>query len=120
MHDPFAWSVPLGRLFGITIRVHWLFPFVALAAVLSASFPRPCGRPEYQARAGPWLAPSSVSGLLSVAVPLQGSAPCLGPRPVDGAPQEALLGPGGGLAAGGAPPRPRAHFIPPAAGPAVN
>ena len=34
MHDPFAWPLPLGRLFGINIRIHWLFPFVAVGWIL--------------------------------------------------------------------------------------
>jgi len=25
MRDPFAWSLPLGRVFGITVRMHVLF-----------------------------------------------------------------------------------------------
>ena len=31
MRDPFFWSIPLGRVFGINIRVHLLFPVVAWA-----------------------------------------------------------------------------------------
>src|SRR3954470_16461975 len=38
MNDPFAWSLPLGRLFGVTIRVHWLFPFVAIGYVLHGAW----------------------------------------------------------------------------------
>ena len=34
MQDPFAWSFPFGRLFGVTIRVHILFPLVAVALIL--------------------------------------------------------------------------------------
>src|SRR5206468_3474990 len=42
MHDPFAWSLPLGpRLFGITVRVHWLFPFVAIGWVLHTALYKP-------------------------------------------------------------------------------
>src|SRR5262245_54817183 len=41
MHDPFSWSIPFGRLFGVVIRVHWLFPFVALGVILHAAFARP-------------------------------------------------------------------------------
>ena len=35
MRDPLTWSMPLARLFGITVRVHILFPLVALALILS-------------------------------------------------------------------------------------
>jgi hypothetical protein len=33
MRDLVSWSIPVGRLFGITIRVHWLFPLVGLGLV---------------------------------------------------------------------------------------
>ena len=38
MSDPRSWAFPLGRLFGITIRVHWLFPVMAIAMVLRAAY----------------------------------------------------------------------------------
>jgi len=34
LSDPMRWSLPLGRLFGINIRVHILFPVVALGMIL--------------------------------------------------------------------------------------
>ena len=34
MRDPFTWSMPLGRVFGIAVRMHWLFPVVALGLTL--------------------------------------------------------------------------------------
>ena len=37
MRDPLTWSLPLGRLFGITVRIHILFPFVAAAVILRAA-----------------------------------------------------------------------------------
>src|SRR5260370_36762255 len=38
MKDPFAGALPGGRLFGKPIRIHWLFPFVALAYVLHVAW----------------------------------------------------------------------------------
>ena len=40
MWDPLSWSLPLGRLFGINIRVHWLFPVVAFGLVLRTAYTR--------------------------------------------------------------------------------
>lgn len=41
MRDPFSWSISLGRVFGITVRVHLLFPLVALGLILRISFAKP-------------------------------------------------------------------------------
>ena len=40
MRDPLSWSVPLFRVFGITVRLHVLFPVVTGALLLRVSFPR--------------------------------------------------------------------------------
>ena len=53
MHDPFAWSIPLVRVFGINIRMHWLFPFVALGWVLHVALYKPV--PEYKIPEGIWI-----------------------------------------------------------------
>jgi Zn-dependent protease len=118
MHDPFAWSIPLGRLFGITIRVHWLFPFVALGGVLYAAYGKP--QTDYKAPEGTWIDASVLMALLFVSVLLHEFGHCFGARAVDGDAQEVLLWPLGGLAACDVPHRPRAHFITAAAGPLVN
>jgi len=41
MRDPFSWTISLGRVFGITVRVHLLFPLVALGLILRISFAKP-------------------------------------------------------------------------------
>src|SRR5262245_16172012 len=120
MHDPFAWSVPLGRLFGITVRAHWLFPFVALGLVLQSAFYKPPGLPNYRPPEGAWIDTAILMGLLFVSVLLHEFGHCFGARSVDGDAQEVLLWPLGGLAACEVPNRPRAHFLTAAAGPAVN
>jgi stage IV sporulation protein FB len=126
MHDPFAWSFPLGRLFGITVRIHWLFPFVALGWILHAAFYTPYPKaflqahPDLQIPAGLWIDASIMMGILFVSVLLHEFGHCFAARAVNGDAQEVLLWPLGGLANVDVPHRPRAHFITAAGGPAVN
>jgi stage IV sporulation protein FB len=113
MRDPLTWSMPLARLFGITVRVHVLFPLVAVALILRVAF----------LKDGPsnlWIEAAIVMGLLFVAVLLHELGHCAGARLVDGDVQEVLLWPLGGLAAVDVPHTPRAHLITVAAGPFVN
>jgi stage IV sporulation protein FB len=117
MHDPFAWSFPLGRLFGITVRIHWLFPFVALGLVLHVAL----GKNEAsQYPQGAWIDVSILLAILFFSVLLHEFGHCFAARWVNGDAQEVLLWPLGGLANVEIPHRPRAHFITAAAGPAVN
>jgi Zn-dependent protease len=119
MHDPFAWSIPVpGRLFGITVRIHWLFPFVALAWILHVAFYKPYK--EYVIPEGLWIDACILMGVLFVSVLLHELGHCFAARWVHGDAQEVLLWPLGGLAAVDVPHRPRAHFLTAAAGPAVN
>jgi Zn-dependent protease len=118
MHDPFAWSFPLGRLFGITVRIHWLFPFVALGSILYAAYGKPY--PDYVPPQGLWIDASILMGILFVSVLLHELGHCFAARAVNGDAQEVLLWPLGGLANVEVPHRPRAHFLTAAAGPAVN
>ena len=53
MREPFYWSIPLGRIFGITVRLHWLFPFVALALILRAGYD-PAAPKDTSPPAGAW------------------------------------------------------------------
>src|SRR5262245_54746224 len=116
MHDPFAWSIPLGRLFGITVRVHWLFPFVALGLILHIAV----GRKDYTPPDGTWVDAPTLVAILFVWVLLHGLGHCFAARWVNGEAQEVLIWPLGGLASVDLPNRPRAHFITAAAGPFVN
>lgn len=110
MRDPLTWSMPLARLFGITVRVHILFPLIALALILRVAF----------VKDGPWVDAAIVMGLLFLAVLLHEFGHCAGARLVDGDVQEVLLWPLGGLAAVDVPHTPRAHFVTAAAGPLAN
>ncbi len=111
MRDPFSWSLPLGRLFGITIRMHILFVVFVLGMWLRA--------------ATLW---GSVGGaamlvimiLLFFSVLLHEFGHCFAARLVDGDAREVLLWPLGGLASCELPHTPRAHFVCAAGGPLVN
>jgi Zn-dependent protease len=113
MRDPLTWSFPLGRLFGINIRVHLLFPLVALGLVLRVAFTK-------DVLPGLWVEACYLMGLLFVAVLLHEFGHCFGARAVDGDANEVMLWPLGGLAYTDVPHTPRATFITTAAGPAVN
>ena len=61
LSDPMRWSLPLGRLFGINIRVHILFPIVALGLVLRVAFQR-----EPKPVEGAWADVAMIVGLLFI------------------------------------------------------
>jgi Zn-dependent protease len=113
MRDPLTWSFPMGRLFGINIRVHLLFPLVALGMVLRVAY-------QKDVLPGLWIEACILMGLLFFSVLLHEFGHCFGARAVDGDAQEVLLWPLGGLAFTEVPHTPRANFITTAAGPAVN
>jgi Zn-dependent protease len=113
MRDPFSWSLPLGRLFGINVRVHILFFVFVLAmwlrAALSKDFPQGSG-----------LAMLVLLALVFISVLLHELGHCFAARLVDGDAREILIWPLGGLAFCEVPSTPRANFICAAGGPAVN
>jgi len=113
MRYPLAWSLPLGRLFGIAIRVHLLFPVFALGLILRAYFKE--GLPPDS-----WVIASGLMGLLLLSVLLHELGHCCGARLVDGDAHEILLWPLGGLAYVEVPHTPRANFITTLAGPLSN
>jgi Zn-dependent protease len=116
MRDPFSWSIPFGRLFGITIRIHILFPVVALGLILRAMYQKnPQPLPE-----GAWIDASIVMGLMFLSVLLHEFGHCFAARRVGGDAHEVLLWPLGGLANVDVPHSARAHFVVAAAGPLVN
>jgi Zn-dependent protease len=113
MRDPLTWSLRLASLFGITIRVHLLFPLIALGLILRIAFKE--GLPP-----GIWIDATWLMVLLFVSVLLHEFGHCLGARLVDGDAHEILLWPLGGLASIDVPQTARANFLATAAGPAVN
>jgi stage IV sporulation protein FB len=113
MRDPFSWSFPLARLFGISVRVHFLFPLVCVGLILRAATFKD-GHP------GTWLDVTMLLGILFFTVLLHEFGHCFAARQVGGDANEVLLWPLGGLAACEVPHNPRANFITAAGGPAVN
>jgi Zn-dependent protease len=113
MRDPFFWSIPLGRIFGITVRVHVLFPVVALAMILRVAL-------KGDVLPGSWIDIAVLTGLFFVSVLCHEFGHCFAARWVDGDATEILMWPLGGLASVDLPHEPRSHFITAAAGPAVN
>ena len=105
MRDPFSWAFPIGRMFGVTVRVHILFPFVALGMILRASY-------QEGAPAGAWIDATLVITLLFFSVLLHEFGHIFGARYVDGDGEEVLLWPLGGLARVDVPHTPRANSGP--------
>src|ERR1043165_6411558 len=90
MRDPFSWSFPVARLFGITVRVHILFPLVVIGLVLREAA-RSAGYP------GTWIDASMLMALLFLVVLLHEFGHCFVARSVGGEATEVLLWPLGGL-----------------------
>jgi stage IV sporulation protein FB len=116
MRDPSYWSIPLGRLFGITIRVHVLFPLVVLGLILRVVYP-PRGM---EFLPGTWVDVTVFCALLFGSVLLHEFGHCFGARAVNGDASEVLLWPLGGLASVDVPHTPGANFLTTLAGPLVN
>src|SRR6516164_3410537 len=113
MRDPLTWSLPMGRLFGVNIRIHLLFPVVALGLVLRVAF-------QKDVPPNLWIEAVFLVLILFVSVLLHEFGHCFAARAVDGDANEILLWPLGGLAFVEVPHTPRANFMATAGGPAVN
>jgi Zn-dependent protease len=113
MRDLMSWGVSLPRMFGIPVKVHWLFFVVTIGLFL-----RQVGSPTNLVWWGDVF-------LLTVALTfavilLHELGHCLAGRLVGGEPKEILLWPLGGLASVDVPQTPKATFLTAAGGPAVN
>src|SRR5579885_787111 len=118
MRDPLSWALPLGRIFGITIRVHLLFPLVAAGMILRMAFYKdPSGAPV---PSGLWIDMTMILALLFFSVVLHEFGHCFAARWMDGDANEVLLWPLGGLAFCEVPHTPRANLVTALGGPAVN
>jgi Zn-dependent protease len=112
MRDPFSWSFPLGNVFGITVRVHFLMPLLMIGLVLRAT--RSTNIP------GTWIDVAWIMGLLFISVLLHEFGHCFAARRMDGDASEVLLWPLGGLARVEVPHAPLPHFVVAIGGPLVN
>jgi Zn-dependent protease len=110
MRDPLSWSFPIGRFFGITVRVHLLFLFFMVGMV---------GRGA-MAKEGYALQALNLQLILFLSVLLHEFGHCFAARRVDGDASEILLWPLGGLAYVDVPNTARANLVTVVGGPAVN
>jgi hypothetical protein len=115
MRDPFGWSIPLGRIFGIQVKVHLMLPFIATGMILHAAM-----RTNPPPVPGAWVDVTVVTCIAFLSILFHEFAHCFVGRGVGGEANEVLLWPLGGLANVELPHQPRAHFLTAAAGPASN
>jgi Zn-dependent protease len=111
MRDPFTWSIPLGRIFGITVRLHILFVAFVLVMWLKTLV-------NTSSEQASWML--VLLALLFFSVLLHEFGHCFAARRMDGEANEVLLWPLGGLAKCEVPHSPWAHFVTAAGGPLVN
>ena len=108
--NPINWSLTLGRVFGIRVRIHLLFILWIVFRFLSDAL-------SEDGSIGVWAV---ITVFLFGTVLLHEFGHCFGARSVGGDADDILLWPLGGLATVDAPMNPRAQFITTAAGPMVN
>lgn len=113
MREPFNWSFPIARVFGIDVRIHLLFPIVCLGLILRVGF-------SDTAISGTWIDMTMLLALLFFTVFLHELGHCFAARRMNGQASEVLLWPLGGLAFVEIPHNPKAHFVTAAGGPLVN
>jgi Zn-dependent protease len=110
MTDIMSWSLPLGRIAGITVRVHLLLIVFMISMVGRGAN----STPSYA------LDALLLQVIVFFSILLHEFGHCFAARRVDGDADEILMWPLGGLASVHIPNVPRAHFVTVAGGPAVN
>lgn len=116
LDNPLTWSIPLGRWFGVAVRIHVLFLLYIVIQLLRASGPQ-----EISQTTTPWLDIAVVSMVaLFVVVLLHECGHLVASRMVGGRADEMLLWPLGGLAFAQLSRHWLAHLIAAAGGPVVN
>ncbi len=113
MRDPLSWSFAIGRVFGITVRVH-----VLLIIVLLGLYLRVATNDDFLP--GSHVDMLALLGILFLSVLLHEFGHCYGARIVDGEANEVLLWPLGGLAFCDLPHTAKANFVCTVMGPVVN
>jgi len=108
--NPLGWALTVGRVSGITVRLH-LFFLIYVIAQLLWSIPSSHGGIGYMALA--------MSGLFFIVL-LHEFGHCFACRKVGGEADDILMWPLGGLASCAPPHNWRAHFVTAAGGPMVN
>jgi Zn-dependent protease len=115
MRDPMTWSFPIGRMFGVNIRVHVFLPVVMLGLFLHVM-----ASDAAKTLTNLWVDVLVVLGILFVSILLHEFGHVFGARAADGDASEILMWPLGGLAYCDVPHTPQANLITAMAGPAVN
>lgn len=114
MFDPFRWKFPIGRVFGITIYVHYLFLIVLVPMTLAPCF-------KDTTPPGTWIDACLFALITSLSILLHEFGHSFGARAVGGESDQIMLWPLGGVAEiSFMPAQPRAHFVMVACGPLVN
>src|SRR5688572_21275959 len=90
MRDPITWSFPLGRMFGINIRVHIMLPVVMIGLILRVTMAKDSTVTFVDA--------AVLMLLMFVSILLHEFGHCFAARSVEGDATEVLLWPLGGLA----------------------
>ncbi len=114
MRDVLSWSIPIGQLFGIAIRVHFMLPLVMIGLVgrvaMDKDFP-----------AGTWQDAVTLVSFMFFIILLHEFGHCFAARFMEGESDEILMWPLGGLAyCRSLPYSPLAHFVFALGGPMVN
>src|SRR5262245_38670225 len=114
MDDFFKWKFPVGRIFGMTIRVHLIYILVVLGLAIRFST-KENGIP------GTWQDVMMLAAIATLTVLLHEMGHCFGARAVGGEADDIMLWPLGGIAeVSYLPSTPWAHFVCVAGGPLVN
>jgi stage IV sporulation protein FB len=111
MSDPMSWAIPIGRYFGIRVRIHIFFLIFALPQCLNALREESIYYFWFEV---------GLTGILFFSVLLHEFGHCFAARAVGGDAEEILMWPLGGLATVSAPNTARAQFIVTVWGPLVN
>ena len=105
LRDVLSWSFPIGQLFGIVIRVHFVLPVVMIGLIgrvaMGKDFP-----------AGTWQDAAMLMVMLFFSVLIHEFGHCFAARYMEGEATDVLLWPLGGLAfCRSLPHTPAAHFV---------
>ena len=103
MREPLSWSLPLGRMFNVLVRMHVMLPLVMLGAYLKVVS-------EKTAPPDIGVAAAAVLGLMFLSILLHEFGHVFAARAVGGDCEEVILWPLGGLAMCDLPHAPRAHL----------